>query len=281
MKSIIITGASSGIGKETAKLFALKGFKVFATARNVQAMADLKELGCILIKLDVTDDESIQKAFKQIYESTSVVDILINNAGFSQNGFLEELSRDQLLHQFEVNVFGLLRVTQQVLPQMRSSGSGLIINVGSMGGDFTTPGASAYHASKYALESFTDGLRQELKGFGIKVSLIKPGGVATNFINNAAFPLPVKGNPYGLMRENYQKMLLTVLDPSKSSFGILKPEEVALKIYKTAISKKPATRVRIGASAKFIPFVKWLISDNTFDTMIIKQLGLNNVIKTN
>jgi short-subunit dehydrogenase len=271
---VLITGASSGIGKETARLFARNKYKVIATARNIERMKDLEALGCNIVSMDVTSEESIQAAFQKIFQITHSIDILVNNAGYSQNGFVEELTMQHLRHQFEVNVFGLIRVTQMVLPVMRQARKGLVINVGSVGGEFTTAGASAYHASKYALESFTDGLRQEINPFGIQVVLIKPGGVETNFINNSLsdYPEPIANNPYQKMRDNFQKMLTTILDAKNSSFPILSPVEVAEAIFKSV--SKPKTRVRIGRTAKIIPFMKKMLSDKAFDKMIVNQLGI-------
>ncbi|HEX8575009.1 MAG TPA: SDR family NAD(P)-dependent oxidoreductase, partial [Flavobacterium sp.] len=193
---------------------------------------------------------------------------------FTQNGFLEELPIEQLKYQFNVNVFGLIHVTQMVLPIMRKNKKGLIINIGSVGGEFTSPGASAYHASKYALESLTDGLRQEVSHFGIDVVLIKPGGVETAFIDNstALFPEPIPNSPYLKMRENFKKMLHSILDSKNSSFPILKPSEVTEAIYSSIL--KPRSRVRVGRTAKMMPIIKLLLSDKAFDKMIINQLGL-------
>ena len=274
-KVVLITGASSGIGKETAKLFAQTGFKVIAVARNTGKMKDLENLDCSIFSMDVTNEESIQTAFKKIYSEYNQIDILINNAGYSQHGFVEELTLSQLKYQFDVNVFGLVRVTQMVLPKMREKQSGLIINIGSVGGGFTAAGAGAYHASKYALESFSDALRQELSSFGIKVSLIKPGGVETAFVDNSAFPDAISGNPYGKMRTNFLNMLSNILKSGNSSFPILKPIEVAKSILNTSQSSNPKTRIRIGRTAKIMPFIKSLLSDKGFDKMITKQLGLS------
>lgn len=274
-KIVLVTGASSGIGKETAKLFSKSGFKVIAVARNIEKMKELKTYGCSIFSMDITNEESIRQSFQNIYSEENTIDILINNAGFCQNGFIEELTPAQLKYQFEVNVFGLVRVTQMVLPKMREKGAGHIINVGSVGGDFTSPGAGAYHASKYALESITDALRQELNSFGIKVSLIKPGGVETAFIDNSKYPDAIEGNPYGKMRENFIKMLSTILQSSSSTFPILKPTDVAQSILDTAQNTHPKTRVRIGRTASMMPLIKSILSDRAFDKMIFNQLGLN------
>lgn len=275
-KTVLITGASSGIGKESAIMFAQKGFQVVAAARNLERMKDLEKLGCLTVSMDVTREDSIQQAFRVIHNKVSGIDVLVNNAGYSQNGFVEELTPEQLRYQFDVNVFGLIRVTQMVLPNMRAAKRGTIINVGSVGGEFTSAGASAYHASKYALESFTDGMRQELAHFGIKVVLIKPGGVETDFVKHAdaLYPDPISGNPYKQMRNNFQKMLSSILDPKNSSFEILKPSKVAQAIYQSAVVENPKTRVRVGRTAKVMPLVKGVLSDKAFDNMIVKQLGL-------
>ncbi|WP_297332887.1 SDR family NAD(P)-dependent oxidoreductase [Flavobacterium sp.] len=273
-KVVLITGASSGIGKETAKLFAQNGFQVIAVARNLEKMKDPRLLDCSVFSMDVTNEESIQNAFKQIYSKFNQIDILINNAGYSQNGFIEELTLSQLKYQFDVNVFGLVRVTQMVLPKMREANSGHIINVGSVGGDFTTAGAGAYHASKYAVESFSDAMRQELSGFGIKVSLIKPGGVETAFVDNSAYPNAIAGNPYARMRANFQDMMQNILKAKNSSFPILKPIEVGNVILDAAKSNNPKTRIRVGRTAKTMPLIKRFMSDKAFDKMIMNQLGL-------
>ncbi len=274
MKTVLITGASSGIGKETAKLFAQNGFKVIATARNIERMKDLETLGCAIFSMDVTNEESIQTAFKKIYLAYHQIDILINNAGYCQNGFVEELTLPQLKYQFSVNVFGLIRISQMVLPMMREKQQGHIINLGSVGGDFTSAGAGAYHASKYAIESFSDAMRQEVSSFGIHISLIKPGGVETNLVDNAQYPEPIAGNPYRKMRSNFIKMMSTILQSTDSAFPILKPIEVANAILKTAQATNPKTRIKIGRTAKMMPFIKSLMSDKAFDKMIMKQLGL-------
>jgi short-subunit dehydrogenase len=275
-KTVLITGASSGIGKECAKLFAKNGFQVFATARNIEKMKDLENLGCHIFSMDVTNEQSIQNTFASIFGKVQNIDVLINNAGFAQNGFVEELTMQHLRYQFEVNIFGLIRITQMVLPNMRNEKSGTIINIGSAGGDFTSAGASAYHASKYALESFTDGMRQELASFGIKVVLIKPGGVETDFVKNAEmfYPRAIEGNPYSRMRTNFLQMLSSILNSQNSSFPILKPFEVAQVIYRNTIINSPKTRVRIGRTAKVLPWVKRFMSDRAFDKMIMNQLGL-------
>jgi short-subunit dehydrogenase len=276
-KVVLITGASSGIGKSTAILFAKNpNFKVYVSARNITSLQNLADLGCIPIELDVTKEATMLEAMSKIENESNGVDILINNAGYGQNGVLEELPLESIRQQFETNVFGLIRMCQLVLPTMRKNSTGRIINVGSVGGEFTTPGASAYHASKFALESFTDGLRGEVAQFGIEVSLIKPGGVSTNFINIAEnnYPKAIIGNPYGEFRTKFNEMTVKIFDPNNKAYAILQPEQVAQTIFEAATVHKPKTRYRVGIVAKITPIIHRWMSDRTWDNIMLKQIGV-------
>jgi short-subunit dehydrogenase len=272
-KTVLITGAASGIGKATAMAFVKQGYKTYATDKDTTNMAELENLGCKIKYIDVTIDSVMFEAVKAIEQETGGVDILVNNAGFGQNGVIEELSIEKIRKQFEVNVFGHIRMTQLVLPKMRERKSGRIINIGSVGGEFTTPGASAYHASKWALESFNDGLRGELRQFGIEVVLIKPGGVYTNFMNtaNKLYPEPMADGTYNEFREKFVKQSNTIFDPKKKKYGVLSPEKIARVIVKAAEKKKPKTRYKIGALAKITPIIHSLMSDRAFDKFMLKQ----------
>ena len=276
-KTVLITGAASGIGKATAKAFVKKGYITYATDKDTSNMQDLKKLGCKIRNIDVTIESSMTHGVTAIETETGGVDILVNNAGYGQNGVIEELSIDKIRKQFEVNVFGLLRMSQLVLPKMRQRKSGRIINLGSVGGDFTTPGASAYHASKFALESFNDGLRGELRQFGIDVVLIKPGGVYTNFMNtaNKLYPKPLADSSYNAFREKFVKQSNAIFDPKKKTYGILMPEKVANIIVKASEKRNPKTRYKIGALAKITPIIHSLLSDKGFDKFMLKQFKLS------
>ena len=276
-KTVLITGAASGIGKSTAIEFVKKGYNIYATDKDTSNMQDLEELGCKIKYVDVTIDSVMVEAVKEIETETGGIDILINNAGFGQNGVVEELSIDKIRKQFEVNVFGLIRMTQLVLPKMRVRKSGRIINIGSVGGEFTTPGASAYHASKWALESFNDGLRGELRQFGIEVVLIKPGGVYTNFMNTAnnLYPKPLANGSYNEFREKFIQQSNAIFDPSKKTFGVLSAEKVASVILEAAEKKKPKTRYKIGSLAKITPIIHSLMSDRGFDKFMLKQFKVS------
>lgn len=276
-KTVLITGAANGIGKATAIAFVEKGYITYATDKDTTNMKDLEKLGCRIRYIDVTIDSIMTSRIKGIEAETGGIDILVNNAGYGQNGVLEELSIDQIRKQFEVNVFGLIRMTQLVLPKMRERKSGRIINIGSVGGEFTTPGASAYHASKYALESFTDGMRGELRQFGIEVVLIKPGGVYTNFMNtaNKLYPEPMADGTYNEMREKFIKQSNAMFDTEKRTYGILSAEKVASVILKSAEAKKPKTRYKIGALAKITPIIRSIRSDRGFDKFMLKQFKVS------
>ncbi|UJA20918.1 SDR family NAD(P)-dependent oxidoreductase [Thermoleophilia bacterium SCSIO 60948] len=178
---ILITGCSTGIGRACAEHLAHSGHKVYATARNADSIADLASSGCETRALDVTDETSMQAVVDEIVEREGRIGALVNNAGYSQSGAVETLDVDALRAQFETNVFGLVRLTQLVLPSMRAAYAGRIVNMSSMGANFVFPGGGAYHASKYAVEALSDALRFEVAGFGVKVALIQPGAIKTEF----------------------------------------------------------------------------------------------------
>ena len=272
-KIVLITGASSGIGEAAAKFFAANGFTTYVTARKTASLATLLPLGCRPLALDVTDEASMQACIATILAETGTIDVLVNNAGYGQNGVVEELPMDALRKQFETNVFGLLRMCQLVLPTMRANHSGRIINIGSAGGDFTAPGASAYHATKYALEAFTDGLRAEVRAFGVEVSLVKPGGVWTEFTTamNDTYPAPMPDSPYLAFREGFKKMTDTMF-ARDSRAGILTPEQVAAAIYRAATAPHPHTRYRVGIFAKVAPRIFGMIPDRLRDTMFLSSI---------
>ena len=180
-KVVLITGASSGIGKETAKLLADGGFIVYGTARRLSKMQDLKKGGVKILKMDVTDDYSMVKGVNEILKKEKRIDVLINNAGYGSFGALEDVPISEAKNQFEVNIFGMARLIQLVLPHMRKQNSGKIINISSMGGKFGEPHGSWYHSTKFAVEGLSDSLRMELKPFNIDVVIVEPGAVKTEW----------------------------------------------------------------------------------------------------
>src|SRR5438128_8562465 len=178
---VLITGCSTGIGRATAERLAGKGHTVYATARRLESIADLEKKGCRLLALDVTQEDSMRAAVARVEEDEGAVGALVNNAGYSQSGAIEDVPMEQVRRQFETNVFGLIRMCQLVLPGMRRQHYGRIVNVSSMGGRLVFPGGGIYHATKHAVEAVSDALRFEVKGFGIGVSMIDPGLIRTQF----------------------------------------------------------------------------------------------------
>ena len=178
---MLITGASSGIGKGTAMKLLADGYSVYAAARRVEQMQDLADSGATALRMDVTKEDEIVAAVERIDAEQGGTDILVNNAGFGLYGAMEDIPLDEARYQFEVNLFGAARLTQLVLPHMREQRAGKIVNISSMGGKIYTPLGSWYHATKFALEGWSDCLRFELKDFGIDVIVIEPGAIRTEF----------------------------------------------------------------------------------------------------
>ncbi|MCA9795475.1 MAG: SDR family NAD(P)-dependent oxidoreductase, partial [Candidatus Eremiobacteraeota bacterium] len=247
-RRVLVTGCSSGIGQATAVRLAGAGYTVYATARKLADLEACQQAGCRCLTLDVTDEDSMVAAVEAVEGG---VEVLVNNAGYSLSGALEELELAAVRRQFETNVFGLLRLTQLVLPGMREAGWGRIINISSMGGEFTFPGGGAYHATKHAVEALSDALRFEVAGFGIKVVVIQPGLIFTEFSDQVASQMEADPPP-----GPYQKFQKAVREITQSAYttGPMArfggpPEAVAAVIEKAIRAKKPRTRYPVTASA--------------------------------
>src|SRR5881392_1157719 len=185
-KAVLVTGCSTGIGRATAEHLVTRGWRVYATARKVDAIRDLGGRGCKLLALDVCDESSIRAAVAAIESAEGAIGVLINNAGYGQEGPVEEVPMEEVRRQFETNFFGLTRLTQLVLPGMRRQRWGKIVNLSSMGGKLTFPGGGFYHATKHAVEALSDALRFEVREFGIDVVVIEPGLIVTEFGETAS-----------------------------------------------------------------------------------------------
>jgi len=245
-KVAIVTGSSSGNGL-TSLLLAKNGFYTYATMRNTDKSTRIKEIAkndglpLEVLQLDVTDDKSIADDIEIIDNRHRRIDVLVNNAGYEHHGAVEELSMDEIKTQFETNFFGAVRVTKAVLPTMRKQRSGTIVNVSSIGGIIGVPLNSAYVGSKFALEGFSESIKYELEGFGIKVILIEPGAVNTNFLDNAK-QAQTTMNPDSPYAEFSKKISEGVRESFKSSSS--SPKQVAEVILSAIKSEKPNTSFR-------------------------------------
>ncbi|PAM93753.1 short-chain dehydrogenase/reductase [Flavobacterium sp. IR1] len=271
MKQVaLVTGASSGIGKETVKRLVQEGLIVYAVARRVERMEDLKEMGAFTLKMDITDDEDVTNTVAAIIGKEGGIDILINNAGYAVFGAVEDSTLEDARKQFEVNFFGLANLTQKVLPYMRSRGKGTIINVSSVVGKLYSPLSGWYVATKYALEGWSDCLRIELSPFNIKVIIIQPGIIKTEFIDIASPSLAAHAvkSDYALMAK---KMADSINNSNSLNGKASNPIIVSNIIAKAIKAKRPQTRYTIGYLAKPLLFVRWLLPDRFFDKLMLSQ----------
>ena len=264
-KVILITGASSGIGFDAAEAFARQGHRVYAAARRVERMEPLRALGVVPIRMDVTDSASMEAGVRAVLDAEGRIDALVNNAGYGYFGAIENVPLEEARRQLEVNVFGLARLCQLVLPSMRKQGSGRIVNISSVAGKTVLYFGGWYHVSKYSVEALSDALRMELKPFGIDVALIEPGGIKTDWGLIAADHLAEssKGTPYeaeGLresetMRKAYSMRLLS------------KPTVVARAISRAVNSRHPRARYRVGFGAGTLVFLHALLPARWWDSL--------------
>lgn len=266
----LVTGASSGIGKETAKQLLQDGLVVYVAARRVEKMKDLEDLGAIALKMDVTKEEDVAEAIGTIKQQHGGVDVLVNNAGFGMYGAMEDTTIDDARYQFEVNLFGLARITQAVLPYMRQQRAGKIVNISSMGGKIYTPLGSWYHATKHAVEGWSDCLRLELAPFGIDVIIIEPGIITTEFGSVVAGPMLERSGSSA-----YANMAKAVASATKSSYeqgGGSPPSVIAKTISKALKARKPKTRYAVGKYAKPLMFLRKWFGDRMFDRVVMSTV---------
>lgn len=263
MSVILITGASSGIGFQTAEFLAKEGHTVYGAARRLDKLNQLKQFGVKPLALDVTNEESMQKAVDTIIRNEKRIDVLINNAGYGSYGAVEDVPMSEAKKQFDVNLFGMARLTQLVLPYMRQQHSGRIINTSSMGGRIVSYMGAWYHATKYAVEAFSDALRMETSDFGIKVSLIEPGGIKTNWGMIAADHLEksAQGGAYQVQADK----AAAGMKRQYSSNLLSDPKVISKAISKAVNSRHPRPRYLIGMGAKPLVFAKTILPTKMFD----------------
>jgi NAD(P)-dependent dehydrogenase (short-subunit alcohol dehydrogenase family) len=262
----LVTGGSSGIGERTAVRLQEAGFTTYAVARRVDRMQALADAGVTTYAMDVTDDASMTDGVERIVGEHGRIDVLVNNAGYGSYGAVETVPIDEARRQFDVNVFGLARLTQLVLPHMRAQGCGRIVNISSIGGKFYEPLGAWYHATKFAVEGFSDSLRIELAPHGIHVVIVEPGPIRTEWSDIAADSLlqTSRGTAYEEQAEGVRKRF----GKSYRSMSSSGPDVVARKIVKAATTGRPKPRYPVGRGAGSILAARKLLPDRAFDAVV-------------
>ncbi len=271
-KVALVTGASSGIGEATALKLKALGYTVYAAARRVDRMRLLANAGVHVLAMDVTDDTSMQAGIKEIIAQSGRIDVLVNNAGYGSYGAVEDVPLDEARAQFDVNVFGAVRLTQLALPHMRSQRAGTIVNITSMGGKIHTPLGAWYHGTKFALEAISDCLRMEVQPFGIDVVVIEPGGIKTEWAGIAADKLrEVSGlGAYAGQAHAMAEAMVGEVSRKRQS----PPELIADTIARAVSARRPKTRYAVGFGAKPMIFMRRLLSDRAFDGFMRMATGI-------
>lgn len=270
MKQVaLITGASSGMGKSTAKKLHAKGVIVYGAARRLEKMKDLEDLGMNIIPLDLTDDQSIVNCVNTILDKEGHIDILINNAGYGSYGAVEDVPIEEAKRQFEVNIFGLARITQLVLPSMRANKYGRIVNISSMGGKIFTPLGAWYHATKHALEGWSDCLRLEVKEFGIDVVIVEPGGIKTDWGTIAAENLKKTSGkgPYARFANSIAEGMIDMYSGNQLTDEDVLGETIA----HASTVNNPKRRYAKGYMAKPAMAIRRWFGDAIFEKVIMSQ----------
>ena len=259
-----MTGASSGIGLATALHLRELGHHVYGAARRQDRMQPLSLRGGVPLLLDVTDDASLRAAVERIRAESGRIDVLVNNAGYGSYGAVEDVPLDEARRQFEVNLFGLARLVQLVLPTMRAQGSGTIVNISSIGGKVYTPLGAWYHATKHAVEGFSDALRFELADHGVRVVVVEPGAIATEWGGIAIEGMVERsgGGPYAALVRRTKAWFEREFQRGSS------PEVVARAVGRAVTARRPKPRYAVGSGARLALFGRWLLSDRGFDRVL-------------
>ncbi|MCI5076762.1 oxidoreductase [Oricola sp.] len=269
-KVALVTGASSGMGKAIAARLLGEGFKVYVAARSVNNMQELVVAGAKPLRMDISKDEDVVAAVNAILAADGGVDVLVNNAGFGLYGSVEDVPLDEARYQFEVNLFGLARLTQLLLPAMRERGAGRIVNITSMGGKIYTPLGAWYHATKHALEGWSDCLRLEVAPFGIDVVIVEPGIVRTGF-GGVTGQLITRFSGGGA----YEKLARTVAKATAKTYAARsasEPKVVADVVVEALQVRRPRTRYVVGSLARPLIVARRWLGDRMFDRLIMSQV---------
>jgi NAD(P)-dependent dehydrogenase (short-subunit alcohol dehydrogenase family) len=285
LSTVLITGGTDGLGRGASEFLASRGYRVFAGSRNAQRRAELadfaqkKNLPLEVLPLDVTDDSSVEAAVAEVERRAGSIDVLINNAGIAIGAVMEEITQADLHKQFETNFFGVVRVTQKVLPGMRRRRRGRIINMSSIAGKVASPIVGPYTASKHALEAISDTMRLELHPFGIFVVLIEPGFIPTSINRNAAelssaYVAGAPKSPYRGVYEAFQTTWQKTTEASKYT-----PEDCARVILRAIEDDPPRARYLVTKEAKIANALRWFFSDSAFDRLMLKRFGLDPAAK--
>jgi NAD(P)-dependent dehydrogenase (short-subunit alcohol dehydrogenase family) len=275
-KVALVTGSSSGIGFETALLLARAGFKTYASMRNLEKSKNISEIASTeklplqVVHLDVDDDGSVKDAIAKIVTADQRIDVLVNNAGYGLFGSVEDSSIEEIKAQFETNFFGVVRVTQRVLPVMRKQKSGTIVNVSSVGGRIGLPALSAYHGTKFALEGLSESIAYELEPFGIRVVIIEPGAIRTNILNSSASAKKALDpkSPYFSLTQKLDDNFKSMMENASSS-----PKEVAKVILQAVTSENPLLRYSVGDDAATLIHARENMPDKEFRKMIMQNFS--------
>ena len=269
-KTALVTGASSGMGKDIAKRLIKDGFQVFVAARHVEKMDDLVKLGARSLRMDISNEADIKAVVESILSEVDGLDVLVNNAGFGLYGPVEEVSIEEARYQFEVNLFGAARLTQLLLPGMRERRSGTIVNITSMGGKIYTLLGAWYHATKHALEGWSDCLRLELAPFGIKVVIVEPGLIETGFGDVVASGLLKRSGtgPYAKLRQAVAKSTRDAYGQGRGT----DPSVIADVVSKAVKQTRPRTRYAAGKYAQPMIRMRAWLGDRMFDRVIMSQM---------
>lgn len=263
-KTILITGASTGIGYESAKLFQQQGWNVVATMRSPDKVPDLATLSNVIcLPLDVTDANARQTAVQTALQHFPVIDVLLNNAGYGLIGAFEACTPDEIQRQFETNVFGLMEMTRLLLPQFRAQRSGTIVNVASIGGQLAFPLYSLYHATKWAVEGFSESLRYELEPFNIRVKIIEPGPIKTDFYSRSA---TYASQPGLTAYDEFTAKVKAALDKAADQGS--PPSVTAQVIYQAATDRSDRLRYPAGGNAGALLLLRKLLSDRPMHAII-------------
>ena len=276
---VLITGCSSGLGQAVALMLADAGYVTVATARDPATLALLVERGCEAMALDVTDEEQRKSVVAAVEAKYGPVGILVNNAGYGHYGAMEETPLAELHRSFETNVFGLVRMSQLVMPGMRKAGRGRIVNVSALAGRVSAPGGGVYHMTKHAVEAFADAMRAEIAPFGIEMVNVLPGPFVSPYRDKVLAGIPDVGatSPYANYNRNVATYMLRFLDPNR--FGTMPLEKVARAVFRAATAPRPRTRYNVGFWAHFGPVGRYVAGDRVVDWWMNRDIPHDRIKK--